>query len=137
MKRYIYIGLFIICCSGITWAEPIMIVNPSVSTVEISRSDVAKIFLGKKKSWDNGEKITAFLLKGGSVHSTFVKRIVRKTPAQFSTHWKRMVFTGKGQALTTVVSEQEMIDSLKNTPGAVGYIDSSTEHDGVNIIKIK
>lgn len=137
IKRIFYIGLFILCSSGLVWAEPVLIANPSVSTSQLSRSHVAKIFLGKKKTWDGGEKITPALLKGGAVHTRFVKKVIRKSPSQFNTHWKRLVFTGKGQALKTVASEQEMVDFVSQTAGAVGYVDAGTDLSGVKTIPIK
>ena len=136
MKQTI-IAIILILLSASSWAEPVLIVNPSVADTELKRSDVAKIFLGKKKKWPSGEKVTAILLKDGNVHQQFIKTIVRKTLSQFSIHWKRMVFTGKGQALKTVASEAEMIETIKNAPGAVGYIDSDTLSDDLKTITIR
>ena len=137
MKQIIFSVIFSLCCLSISWAEPVLIANSSITTAEISRSDVAKIFLGKKKKNHAGEHVTAFVLKEGPTHEQFVKKIVRKTPSQFATHWKRKVFTGKGQALKTAGSEAEMVELVKKTPGGLGYIDSTTDATGVNQVTIK
>jgi hypothetical protein len=36
--------------------------------------------------------------------------------------WDRMVFTGTGFAPTVVQSEREMIERVRSTPGAIGYV---------------
>ena len=36
--------------------------------------------------------------------------------------WDRMVFTGTGLAPTVVQSEQEMIERVRSTRGAIGYV---------------
>jgi hypothetical protein len=36
--------------------------------------------------------------------------------------WDRMVFTGTGFAPTIVRSEKEMIERVRSTPGAIGFV---------------
>lgn len=42
MKKILYIALLSICCFSVSWAEPVLIANPSISSNEVKRSDVAK-----------------------------------------------------------------------------------------------
>ncbi len=138
MKKYILIALLIFLFSVTrAWSESIMIVNESVSVDELTRSDAAKIFLGKKKSWDNGHKIIAVTLKKGSTHNEFIKKIVKKNSSQFAIYWKRMVFTGRGQALKTFDSEQDLVSFIAQNPGSTGYISKDTPHPGVKQVAIK
>ena len=45
-----------------------------------------------------------------------------------------MVFTGKGSLPRLFESEEELVQFVRNTPGAIGFIQSATPHDGVKTI---
>lgn len=137
MKVPVLIGILILLVSTAALAESIMIVNEASPVSEISSSDAAKIFLGKKKNWENGDKIIPATLGQGAVHEDFLKTVVKKTPAQFSTYWKKIVFTGRGQAPKMFTSEKDLAAFVAETPGATGYIDKATPHPGAKEVILK
>jgi hypothetical protein len=46
--------------------------------------------------------------------------------------WDRMVFTGTGFAPTIVRSEAEMIERVRSTPGAIGYVSKRERSESLN-----
>lgn len=137
MKTSIILFLLILILSSSAMAETAVIINESVAADELSISDVKQIFMGKKRSWDNGDIIVAAALTSGDTHEIFLKKFIEKSRMQFRTYWKKLVFTGKAQALNEFSSESDLVAFVASTKGAIGYIDSATPHQGVKVVKIK
>ncbi len=134
------VGIFLILAllSGAAMAaEPIVIVNPGVNVDTLDSKTVRYIFLGKKTSWDGGVRIIPVALETGALHKDFLKTYVRKTPSQFSTHWKRMTFTGKAEEIRTFRSEAQLVEFVSKQPGAVGYVSGSAAIDGVKAVPVQ
>ncbi len=106
-------------------AEAVIIGNKNIPKSSLSKTDIQNIFLGKKTKLDN-TKITFVILKSGDVHKSFLKEYLSRTPAQYKKYWKKIVFTGKGKAPKTCKTEEDLIEYVKNTKKAIGYIGSGT-----------
>lgn len=118
-------------------AGVIVIANEDVPVGSLSDSDLKNIYLGKKTFWNSDVKITLTVLKEGGVHESFLKDYVGKTPEQFKNYWNKILFTGAGTPPTPFSSEADLVDYVKKTRGAIGYIDSQTSHQGVRVIDIR
>jgi ABC-type phosphate transport system substrate-binding protein len=103
----------------------VIIGNNNIPESSLSKTDIQNIFLGKKTKLD-GAKITFVILKEGDVHESFLKEYLSRTPAQYKKYWKKIVFTGKGKAPKTFKTEEALVEYVKNTEGAIGYIGSET-----------
>lgn len=114
-----------------------VIVNPDVVAGNLSISSLRNIFLGKKSYWENGSKIVPVVLKEGKTHQVFLGKYIHKTPHQFASYWRRMIFTGKGSPPQIVNSEKELLEFVQETFGAIGYIsDGDFSLEGVNAIEL-
>jgi hypothetical protein len=122
---------------GLAWSEMIVIANKDVAESELGRMTLQAIFLGKKTQWEGGDTIVPVNLKGGPTDQEFLKVIVRRTPAQYRTFWKRAIFTGTGMPPKSFATEEEVVGFVRSSRGAVGYIDSSTPHEGVKVLSIQ
>jgi len=122
---------------GVARPETIVIVNNDVAESELDRMALQAIFLGKKTQWENGHTIVPVNLKGGATHQEFLKVIIRRTPAQYRTFWKRAIFTGTGMPPKSFATEEEIVAFVRESRGAVGYIDPSTPHEGVKVLSIQ
>ena len=99
----------------------VIIGNKNISESSLSKTDIQNIFLGKKTKL-GGTKITFVILKSGNVHESFLKEYLSRTPAQYNKYWKKMVFTGKGKAPKVFKTEEDLVEHVQNTEGAIGYI---------------
>ncbi len=139
VKKIVFIVLFIIMFFSICSASEFkVIVNRSVVIDSIKRSDLKKIFLGKKTLWENDDSIVPVIIGEKDIHNVFVRKIVKKTPSQFAIYWKRMVFTGRAKNLKTLKDEQAVLNYVTVTKGAVGYISKKNRHiQNVKIISVR
>ena len=117
--------------------DVLVIANSSVEVDSVSSKFLKKVYLGKSKKWEDGEKLVPVSLKKGEVHTNFIKEVVKKSISQFNTYWKKKIFTGKGTPPKSFDTEAELVKYIKNTPGSLGYISSTTPHDGVKVLNIK
>ncbi len=114
----------------------LIIAHPDVQSDSLEFTTVADIYKDRKTKWDNGDTIRVVMLKKGATHDTFVRDIVGTTPAKLKKLWKKVVFTGAGTPPKILKKEADLIEFVAETEGAIGYIDSSTSHEGVKEISI-
>ena len=118
-------------------ADYIVIANKSVSANSLSKDELQAIFLGEKSKWDDGKPIKIVILEDGDVHKNFLKDIVGKTPSQFESYWKKLVFTGKAVAPKSFGDTAALVDFVASHPGTIGYVAAGQEAGSVKIISIK
>ncbi len=112
----------------------LVIANKNVPTDSLDAAVVKNVFLGKTTSWSDGRPIEFVALSDGSAHDAFLRIFVRKTPAQFSTYWKKMVFTGKGATPKSFATESELVAYVAGHNGAVGYVSGTADVTGVKVM---
>ncbi len=117
-----FIVLLLLGFHSITYADILLITNNSVIDTSISKGDVKRIFLGKKKHWSDGSPIKVITLKTGAVHENFMETYVNKTPYSFSAFWRRAIVTGTGIPPKSFKTEKELLRFIAENQGAVGYI---------------
>ncbi|MCD4820192.1 MAG: hypothetical protein K8S23_16035 [Candidatus Cloacimonetes bacterium] len=147
-KKKIYLLIFsIIFILSLVWEQPLflqtafaepsvtIIANISVQENSISAKNLKKIYLGKKTTWEDKSKIFFVICEDTELHKSFLK-IIKKTPSQFSNHWKKQIFTGKGKAPLKFETKEALIEYIATTDGAIGYILGSCEADNVKTLLI-
>lgn len=129
--------LFVLICLASTaaFAEVVVIANNGVSETSMTKEKIKNIFLGKIVKWQDGGRIHFVTLKG-DVHKDFLKAYVGRNASQYKTYWKKIMFTGKGSMPKTFSTEQEMVQYVANTEGAIGYIDKNTATENVKTISV-
>lgn len=138
MKRTVCLVLVLfLWLSAAAIAGELFIVNSSVSVNALDPDSLKNIYLGNKAQWPDGTKIIPVMLERGPVHESFIKDVVKKSLAQFSSYWQQAVFTGKGQPPKSFATEAELVSYVAKTRGAIGYIGPSTAHEGVKVIEQK
>ena len=123
-------------CHGQTDEQMVIIVNSSTSQDSISAKDLKNIFLGKKTRWEDGLKIAPVTVRSGQLHEAFLKTYVRKTRIHYETYWKRVIFTGQGRPPYAAKTMSEVLEHVRNTPGAIGYVAATMRLDKVKVISV-
>lgn len=117
-------------------AEETVIVNGASAVADLSEDDLKDYYLGKKASWPDGSKVVVVVLKDGPSHDKLMGKL-GKSSSQFTTGWKKLVFTGKGAMPEQVGNEDELVAFIAKTPGAIGFADAGKVKDGVKAIPVK
>ena len=117
-------------------ADYVLITDNSNPVTTLSAKDVKNIYLGKKSVWSDGSHITVFTQTVSSVNSAFMKEMARKTPQQYSTYWKKSLFTGTGLPPKDYSSDDATKAAVAAKPGSIGYIQASSLDDTVKKLEI-
>ena len=99
-----------------------IITNESVTQAVFSQSEVRQIFSARKQFWDDGSKITVFVLDPSSlVHKQFCKQNLNMFPYQLERLWNQITYSGQGDPPLLKNSQEAIIKAVLSTPGAIGY----------------
>ena len=92
----------------------------------------------KKRLWSDGQPIQVYVLSPEqSSHREFCKNVLGVFPRQLQSIWHRLVYSGTGQAPIELSSEQEMIDVISSTKGAIGYIRQENANENIHTLNIR
>lgn len=103
-------------------AEPTLITHPASQRQAVSLNE-ARLYLSMRlRAWPDSTPVSVFVLPDDSpLHEEVTVSLLQVFPYQLRRAWDRQLFTGTGQAPTTVPTEAEMIRRVAETPGAIGY----------------
>ncbi len=116
-------------------AEVAVIVHPSATFADLSEDDIARLFLGKTKSFPNGESATPINQDEGTpARDKFNEAVVKKNAAQLKAYWSQLVFTGKGTPPKDSGKDADVKKLVSSTPGSIGYVDASAVDGSVKVV---
>jgi len=113
------------------------VVHPSSYVTSIAKKDLARIFLKQRSMWSNGERAKPIDQSASSeLRSRFSQSVLGKSLAEVDSYWQGQVFSGRSAPPPTVASDAEVLDLVRRTPGAVGYVSASANTNGVSILTL-
>jgi ABC-type phosphate transport system substrate-binding protein len=113
-----------------------VIANSSIGVSTVSADDLKAIFLGTKTSLGDGSHVAPVLEKSGPAHEAFLKDCVGKSDSAFLNYYRSLIFTGKGSMPKTLTSDQEVMDYVAKTKGAIGYVGAAAAATGVKTLAV-
>ncbi len=116
--------------------EILIIVHIDVGVEELAQKTISEIYLGTRTKWDDELTIRVAMLKKGETHEQFTKKIVKTTPSKLKSFWKKVVFTGIGTPPKIFKKEDDLVEFVAETEGAIGYITKETSHEEVKTVSI-
>jgi ABC-type phosphate transport system substrate-binding protein len=122
--------------SSIVYADGVVVVtNKGVAAGVVKAEMIKKIYSGHVTKWPDNQAIIVSVMEGSDAHKEFLKTYVNKSDAQFSSTWKKMMFTGQASYPKNFNNAQSLVDFVAKTPGAIGYVDAEAKTDEVNVVK--
>lgn len=102
-----------------------IVTHPQVIDNNLTKSQLRRIYTMRQLNWSDNSAITVFVLPSQhALHQRFAKERLQIFPYQLNRIWHKLTYSGLGVAPTTVQSEEELIQAVIKTPGAIGYIDT-------------
>lgn len=117
--------------------QVLIIANPNIKGAEFSTSDLRDVFTGASSTLKGIAPIGPVLLKESSTHQEFLTLYIGKSDSAFRATWRSLIFSGQGTMPRTLDSETAVVEYVAHTPGAIGYINRSTPHEGVKILAVR
>ena len=101
------------------WADGYVIAHSSVT---VAPTDVREIFIGNMQFAGSVKLIP---VDNGPVQIDFLSKVVKTEPERYATIWTKKSFRDGLNAPQVKSGDTEVMDFVKRTPGAIGYIGSS------------
>jgi len=104
-----------------------LMVVAHADTPELSKEILQKVYLGKVVEVDGRRIVPVNLAKGNALRKKFMERIMAQDDEKFIAYWTVRRYIGKGSPPREFGSVKLQLEFLRNTPGAVGYLDDSSK----------
>lgn len=125
------------CISSTVYAVEV-ITHPSVSEPILTTSQLRRIYTMRQIQWPDGRRITVFVLPRQHVlHVRFSKERLQMFPYQLDRIWNKLTYSGLGVAPIMLNTQEELIEAVRQTPGAIGYVENIKDEEAVHVVKIK
>lgn len=125
----------LILCTGMARAEIVVVVSSGSDVEELSRGQVADIFLGKTARFPNGRRVVPVdQPEDSAARDAFYAKFTGKSPDQIKTHWAKIIFTGRGDPPKTAANGIEARKLVLKNPNAISYMDRALIDDSVKVI---
>ena len=116
-------------------ADVVVIVNRDNPITTLSKEDAKRIYLGKDKSFPNGEKVRAAdQAEGNAARDKFYAAVVEKTDAQIKAYWSQLIFTGKGTPPDMIGGDSAVKKWVAEHKSGIGYVDASAVDGSVKVL---
>jgi len=138
MKGFVQKGgvLALMFASSLAMAEIAVIVHKD-NTVQLNKSHIEDIFMGKSKTFPNGKKATPIDQPDRSkIYKAFCEQFLGRTVGQMKAHWSSMVFTGSGDQPQTR-NGRSVVRYVAKKPNAIGYVDTKHVTPDVRVVMRK
>ncbi|HCM47204.1 MAG TPA: hypothetical protein DIS98_06780 [Colwellia sp.] len=100
-----------------------VITHPQVAESSLTKSQLRRIYTMRQLRWSDNSAISVFVLPSRhNIHKRFAKERLQIFPYQLNRIWYKLTYSGLGVAPTIVASQEELIQAVNKTPGAIGYI---------------
>jgi ABC-type phosphate transport system substrate-binding protein len=112
----------------------VVIVNPSIGVQHLSRREALDIFLGRYRTFPSGASALPIDLGiDSNERKQFYLLLAHKDPADMSSYWARLTFSGKISPPFAVADGHMAVDIVANNPNAIAYVDRASVDNRVRI----
>ena len=139
MQRIVFIAILAVFIFGIAAAnEPasiVVIVNPGSGVDKLTRAEVIDIFLGRYRKLPSGRAALPIdVAESSAERARFYQLLVKKSPADMSSYWARLVFSGQTSPPFQVPDTKTAVELVQSNPNAIAYVDSASVNAGVKVV---
>ena len=112
--------------------------HPSGGVDSLSKGQLSRFFLKKATEWPDGTAVVPVDQERTSiVREAFSDDVHGKGPGAIAAYWQRQIFSGRGVPPLVKGSDAQVLDYVRSTPGAIGYVGASTPTEGVKVLTVE
>lgn len=113
-----------------------VIVHPDNATEMMSRQLISNIFLKKTTRWGPDLSVELVDLKPeSSIREAFSREVHKRSTAEIVSYWSEQGAAG-GPTAPLEVSGAEAVAFVRQTPGAIAYVSTSSSLEGVKLVPL-
>ena len=134
MKIVIVTLLFLFSWPEASFSQVAVIAHKSVPVDTIKKSELLDFYTGDIKKWNDEQPVVILDLKPrGDTKKAFYK-FLGKSPSRMKSIWLKMMLSGEGDPPLSMRSEDELLQKVASTPGAIGFVSQSRVNGDVKTL---
>lgn len=138
MRWLALLAIVLSCCTFKTAASSTVVVNNSVAVDKLTQAQLRSIFTMRQIQWPDGSPIFVVVLPDSSPeHQRFSREQLRLFPYQLTNIWDRQSFSGTASRPQLAADQAQMLQLLRTTPGAIGYVEQYQGGSAVKEVRIE
>ncbi|NMO20839.1 hypothetical protein HPC49_45060 [Pyxidicoccus fallax] len=123
---------------GAEVVEFVVITHPLTGVESITRERLSHYFLKKETRWTSGVEVQPVdLPEESAVRASFSEEVLQRSVQAVRAWWQQRIFSGRGLPPETRASDAEVVQFVRDTPGAVGYVSAGTDVRGVQVLVVE
>jgi ABC-type phosphate transport system substrate-binding protein len=130
--RTLLLGLA--CIAGELNAAGGVVVIGHASLPRLDVATLEKIYTGKVIEVDGIPVKPVNANTGSAVRNRFLQVYLNEDEDKYTAYWTVRRYIGKGASPRELTSSADVINFVKSTPGAIGYIDEADVQPGINVL---
>jgi ABC-type phosphate transport system substrate-binding protein len=114
-----------------------LVAHPGIGVDAIDAPTAQKVFL-KQVNKVGGAAVTPVdQAPAAAVREAFSKKVVGRPVGAVQQYWQQKIFSGGDVPPATKASDKDVLDFVKATPGAIGYVSAAAGTDGVKVLSLR
>ena len=139
LRSIIYL-LILLLLSPCVLAAPghryVVVVHKDKQVDALSAKEIRRIFLGKSQRWPDGSVIVPVFNPNDEAHDQFSRLLLRKTPAQLSTYWRKNLYSGRSMMPYMAEDMSDLSTYLNRHKNAISYLSINALNDSLKRVRI-
>lgn len=106
-------------------------------TTTLSKAAAADYFLKRKTTWPDHTPVIAVDQRDASpVRQTFSVEVLGRSAAAIASYWQQQIFSGREVPPVQQAGDREVMDFVRSSPGAIGYVSSTADTADLKIVSV-
>lgn len=136
MKKTIVTILGSFLWIGFASGQVAVIANKSVPVEAVTSQQLLDFYTGDVKLWENKDPVIVTDLKPeGEVKALFYE-FLGKSPSRMKSIWLKKMLSGEGDPPEALKSENEVLQKVSSTPGAIGFVSEASVTEDVKVLAV-
>lgn len=115
-----------------------VIVNASNPTRQISKTELARLFLKKRTTWESGRPVVVVdQTERSATRARFSVAVLGKDVPTMKSYWQQSLFAGRGVPPVEQAGDGQVAAFVASNESAIGYVSAdATLPPGVRVIEV-
>jgi ABC-type phosphate transport system substrate-binding protein len=132
MKKFL-LSILITLVLGINLSAQVSVIaNKSISEASLTSGKVGNIYSLEATKWADGSKITVFDNSSDTKTAFYSK--IGKDQLSLKKDWMKKQLTGEAKAPAALGSDDDVLQKVASTKGAIGFVKSSKVSGDVKVL---
>jgi len=133
MKNIVLVIIILVAAVSVKLQAQVTVISNKSVNETVNQTMLTNIYTMVYSKWSSGSKVVVIDNNESSVHGKFYS-FIGKDPASVRKEWLKKQLTGEGKAPESLNSDEEVINKVASTPGAIGFVKSSSVNKSVKVL---